>query len=652
MPNLTLKITPENKLHKKLIAMVASRIRMAEKAHGNRHDQWRKAEETTLAYLPEQEADAVRRAGRDNRGIQTYTTIQLPYSYALLMSAHTYWTSVFFARDPVHQFSGRHGESEMQVQALEALIGYQVEVGEMMGPYYIWLYDSGKYGVGILGQYWDKEKIHYGQIVEMRSTDGTSGIYQATQEVDGYQGNKVYNVSPYDFMHDPRVPIGQFQRGEFCCSRRRMGWSDILRRQDQGYFMNVDEIKKHVTDKSSSDGSSKLERPQFTLSDLDDYDLGTNKDSKHPAGAVFWEFYVELIPSEWGVGDTKFPQKWCFTITEDLELLVGATPLGYMHGRFPFDILETEIEGYGTHNRGIPEIMEPLQKTMDWLINSHFYNVRASMNNQFIVDPSKLVIKDVQNTGPGFLWRLRPEAYGADITKLFHQVTVQDMTRGNMGDLTSMIQIGERTLGINDQIMGALSSSGRKTATEVRTSTGFGVNRLKTVSEYMSATGFAPHSQKLVQSSQQYYDVQGKLRIVGDLILDAGQKFIDVGPEEIAGFYSFVPVDGVLPIDRMAQANLWKEIFAGLRMMPPQIAQGYDWPKMFGWMATLGGLKNIHRFKIQVMPDQILQQQADRGNVVPMIPPKSGGSGASPGADAATQNGLNSMVPQLPPPAY
>jgi len=636
MPSLTLKIDPKGKLHKKLIARVSSRITMALSKQTNQHVKWRKAEETTLAYIPEDEADAVRRVDREG-GKPRYTTIHLPYSYALLMSAHTYWTSTFFARTPIHQYSGRHGETEMQVQALEALIAYQVEVGEMMGPYYIWFYDAGKYGHGVLGHYWEQEIIHYGSIMEYENpTTGQIDVLQTTQEIQGYQGNKVYNVSPYDFLHDPRVQMAQFQKGEFCCSRRRLGWGDILRREKAGYYVNLDELKRHGgEDKGASDGASQLVRPDFSSTTLDE-----DEGKSHPAGAVFWEFYVDLIPSEWGVGKTDYPQKWCITVTENLELIVGASPLGYIHGKFPFDVLEPEIEGYGLYSRGLPEIMEPIQNTMDWLVNSHFFNVRAAINNQFIIDPSKVVVADTKNGEPGFIWRLRPEAFGTDIRSMVHQVPVTDVTRGHFAELQNMIQIGERTLGINDQIMGALHQGGRKTATEIRTSTGFGVNRLKTMTEYMSATGFATHSQKLVQSSQQFYDMEGKLKIVGDLAMDAGQAFMNVTPDAIAGFYSFVPVDGTLPVDRMAQANLWKEIFAGLRMMPPQIAQGYDWAKMFGWMATLGGLKNIHQFKIKVVPDQQLLGQAAAGNVIPMVPP---GSGIAPGNAASTQAGLPSL---------
>jgi hypothetical protein len=257
-----------------------------------------------------------------------------------------------------------------------------------------------------------------------------------------------------------------------------------------------------------------------------------------------------------------------------------------------------------------------------------------------------LVIKDVQNTGPGFVWRLRPEAYGSDLAKVFMQVPVSDVTRNHVADFQTMLGIGERTYGVNDQIMGSLNTgSSRKTATEVRTTTGFGVNRQKTITEWMSATGFAPHAQKLVQTSQQYYDAEAKLKRVGSLALEAGDRFINVSPGDISGFFDLVPVDGTLPVDRMAQANLWKEMMGSLRMMPPQVTMEYDWGRIFAWVAQLAGLKNINQFKVQVMPDQQLAAQAQAGNVVPMpsrMPP-GGGSPVQPGNSASTAAGIDAL---------
>jgi hypothetical protein len=304
-----------------------------------------------------------------------------------------------------------------------------------------------------------------------------------------------------------------------------------------------------------------------------------------------------------------------------------------MHCKHPYGILEVEVEAYGTYNRGLPEIIEPIQNTMDWLINQHFFNVRSSLNNQFILDPSKIVTKDATKAGPGFIWRLRPEAYGQDIRTFFHQVPVTDVTRTHITDIQTMFSFGERAFGINDQLLGVLSGGGRKTATEVRTSTGFGVNRQKTIAEYISATGFAQHSQRLVQLSQQYYKADKKFKIAGSLLKEMGpaeaMNFMTVNPEAIAGFYDFVPVDGTLPVDRMAMANLWKEILLQMRSVPGLIMQ-YDLSRIFAHTAQLAGIRNLNQFKIEVGSPQALMQQADAGNIVPIRP--GGGSGAGPGA--------------------
>lgn len=613
----TRDIPKRSELHRKLVKMIQPRIKMSESAQTHMHDKWKRAEEMMMAYLPETEDDAIRRTARENNGTLSYTTIQIPYTYAMVMSAHTYWTSVFFGRSPVHQFAGRHGESEMQTQALEALIDYQVGRGGMLGPYYIWLLDAAKYGLGVLGTYWDIEEIQYATL--MPGQDGKT--IQTSYRQRGYTGNRGYNVSPYDFLPDPRVPVGRFQEGEFVAVLKRLSWNDVLRRRAQGYFMNTDELKGQIKDPSrSSESAGTPERPDINRTLLQDYD---NND--HPAVVPVYEFYVELVPKEWGMGGSDFPEKWVFTITADFATIIGAQPLGMIHGKFPFDVLEGEIEGYGLYNRGIPQTMENLQNVMDWLFNSHFFNVRAALNNQFIIDPSRVMVKDMEEAGPGFIFRLKPEAYGEDIRNFFHQIPVQDFTRQHMSDIQNVNALGERVMGINDAMMGQ-SSGGRKTAAEIRTTTSFGTNRLKTVAEYMSATAFAPHAQKLVQSSQQFYDVSLKLRIVGDLAQSAGPGYIDVNRESIAGFYDLIPIDGTLPVDRFAQAALWKDLLANLRAVPEVMLQ-YDVSKIFAWVATLAGIKNINQFKkapgVQVVPDEQIMNEAAKGNVVPLTGPKT-----------------------------
>ena len=646
----TRNIAKTNPLHQKLLTMLSARVKLALSGRSSQVEAWSDAEDQVVAYVPESISDAKRKARRE-AGEPVYTTLSIPYTYAQVMAAHTYWTSVFFARTPVHQFSGVNGEGEMQIQALEALIDYQVQIGDMVGPYYIWLYDAAKYGHGVLGEAWQKTITQYTQLVETPILDPLTGRptgqtqkEQVTNQVTGYEGNKVYNLSVFDWMHDPRVPIGRYQEGEFCIAMRSIAWHDVLARKAQGYYMNLDDIRGSGRgdggQKTGSASSSSLMRPDDGQNNRE-YESGFGEDGTKPARIFVYEIYIKITQKEWGLGPSEYPEIWVFTITQDLSTIIGVEPLGLMHGRFPFSVAQVEVEAYGAYTRGIPAIMESIQDTMDWLLNSHFFNVRAALNNQFVGDPSKIRMSDVNVSGqPGFFFRLRPEAYGTDTRTVLTQVPVSDVTRAHMSDLAQMQQIGERVLGINDTILGAIAGSGRHTATEVRNASGFGVSRLKTVAEYMSATAFAPHSRRLVQNSQQLFSTPMRLRIVGSAAQLAGPQFMQVTPQAIAGFYDFVPVDGTLPIDRLAQANLWKEILLSFRFLP-QLAQQYDLAKIFAYTAQVGGLKNINQFRVQLGDPGVLALEAQKGNVVPM----RGNFGASGAPNSATQSGLNSSLP-------
>jgi len=121
----------------------------------------------------------------------------------------------------------------------------------------------------------------------------------------------------------------------------------------------------------------------------------------------------------------------------------------------------------------------------------------------------------------------------------------------------------------------------------------------------------------MVQNSQQYYELDRKFRLVGDLAEQAGPGFVNVDAAAIQGFYDFVPIDGTLPADRFAQANLWRELMGQMRNFPKLIQQ-FDMSKIFSWVAQLAGLKNINQFKIKVQPDAQVAAQAQQGNVVPL----------------------------------
>lgn len=626
-PQIAKTLAFDGKVHSKLKEALFERLRLSERRMNDRYKQMAQNEELFQAFIPVRDVDRLRKANRERYGVPEYTTIEIPYGYSVVMTAHTYYSSVFCARNPVMQLMGRHGESEQKVQAMETLLAYQTSVGEMMAPLFIWLLDPGKYGYGIIGHFWDVEINHVRKVKVSEPSffgtpiQGAAGVKETVvEDVPGYEGNRIYNVRPQDFLPDPRVALIHFQKGEFCARYVEVAWNEIFegsrKEEGQNRYFNYEKLVRMRAGRDHEQPSTQVQRDKGSENVTTLPGAGFLEDGRTiPVGFIKGhEVYIKLIPNDWGLGDGKRQEIWVFNLTTN-GIIFGGGPLGEYANRFPFDILTDEIDGYSIFPKSTMERCKPLNDVMSWLVNQHFYNVRAALNNQFVVDPSKIVMKDAENPEPGKLIRLKPLAYGTDVRTVLQQIPVGDVTRGHISDLSMVMDMVQRMVPANDSIMGVQpSGSSRQTATSVRTSTHFSTSRLKTQCEWWSAVGWSPFIQKIVQRTQQMYSAEKQFRLVGDLA-QFSSEFINVTPDAISGFYDYEPVDGTLPIDRFAQANLWQMIMQSMEKHP-EILMTYDIAKIFAWVAQLAGIKNLAQFRLS--PEAMLQRQVQAGNVIPI----------------------------------
>ena len=611
-------LKPKTDKHQQLSQALLSRLKMSRDKMSERYKQFAENEEQYASYVPAATVEKARKDSRDLPGNQDFVTLSVPYSYAAIMTIHTYISSVFLSRTPVYQVQARHGETEQQTQALEALLDYQLVAGRHQLPHFIGLFDPLKYGFSVVGQYWDEEEIQVRRFVDEVPTMNGVPIPEArpqkvprVERIKGYAGSKLFNVRPQDFFPDVRVPLYRFQEGEFCGRYVEMPWYELKQGEVQGKYFNVDQARDH----SKTSAGMTRDRGSHAVSTVPEETIESYLNEKPSSLFKGYEIQWKLSPKQWRLGDEGGIEMWVFLISEG-GVIVQARPLGMYYSGFGYDLFLYEPDGYNLFPTAALERIRPLNDTLSWLLNTHFYNVRAALNNQFIFDPTMVVEKDLTSRKPGQLIRLKPAAYGRDVRMAIQQLPVADMTRSHLQDAQVVELMIQRALGATDNVMGMVNTSGRKTATEVRTSTSFGVNRIKTLCEMASVSGFGPLVQKIIQSSQQLYEGGRKHRLVGDLA-SFSPTFLEVEPEAIAGFYDYVPVDGTLPVDRYAQAQLWNQLIQQAAAIPP-VAQQYDLVKIYGWVAALAGLKNIHQFRIQPMDPAQLQQQAQLGNVVPV----------------------------------
>jgi len=621
-------------LHTMLKKAICERKKYSNEKMKNFHTQWDDADDSMRAYIHEKDVDKRRKDKKRYDGEVDYVTLEVPYIYATIMTAHTYYSSVILSRTPVWQFSARHGESQDSVQAVEAVMDYQLKVGQHLPVMYNWLYDMAKYSLGVVGTYWEEEEKVICQYVDEPNVilgvpiGGTRRV-KKEEILKGYVGNKLFNIRPYDFYPDPRVPIWRFQEGEFCCRTTSEGYHDIISTEhaQPGYYQN---LKQLVTLSQSREGYDNVGSPRVELP------MQPGEGGRAPGPGFFkiTEAYIKIIPSVWGLGDSKRSEIWCFTLAEE-EVIIRAAPLGLYHNKFPFSVMESNFGSEEFAKFGMLETIRPLTDIMTWLINSHFYNVRRVLNNQVIVDPSRVVMKDLTKPGQRVI-RLKPNSYGADVRSMISQLTHVDITRTHLNDVQYVESMIQRVSSVVDTVMGMQAQGGRKSATEVRSSTGWSTSRLKTPIEYNSALALDPLSQMMLSNTQQFLDIERKYMIAGNTLENA-QSFVDVAPDRIAGSYDFVSVDGTMPIDRLAQANFWKELLVQMSRIP-EFAMQWDVGAMVAHAMKLQGERNIDRFKrVNV---NVMQPGAQPGaNMIPLGGANGRGNKGSRGTAATGTSG-------------
>lgn len=623
--SLTFNLKPGTPVHDRLLTAIFERVDFAVTELEGFYEGCRKGEEQFYAYISPPDDEAPNNiAPKTDKNRPDYQTIYIPYAYAMAMTNLTYLSTVFLARENIFQVSGRNSDSAMREQNIETYLSYQVTGGEMKPVLFNWLLDPMRFGAGIVGCYWKKDISYVSTLVEIEDVlnlrTGKKKVY-VQQPFVTYQGNELYNVRPIDWFYDPRYNINELQKGEFCGEFTTVAQHVLDAGVKSGSYIseNVKMLKESKKDLYGryykQDGSPLIGREVTanSMNFLERFKKEGKKGTKWSHDVI--EFYWSLIPKDWDLSASEQLTKFYFCVST-AGVILACGPMGNMHDRYPYAAISYDIDVYKQTSRSGISVIKPVETILNWLINQHFYNVRKNLNNNSIIDPSQIVLKDLYQKNPGGYIRLAPNAYGKEPKGVIYQLQNTDITRAHLADVRMMEEFAQRIMGINDNTMGLVHPGGRKTAAEVRTSSSFATNRQKTQAEWYSCTGFARLTRQLVQNSQQYFNGEMKLKLTGPTN-QLGMQELSITPEQIAGFYDFDMVDGTMPIDRIATASVLKELFMGMRQ-DPMLQSQYDIPGLFGYIAQLSGAGRIEKFRVQLTSPEQIQQGVANGNMVPI----------------------------------
>ncbi len=626
----SLDFRPGSPLHISILSRLNNMIQDSSAEISKRHKSWKKIDRTMTAYITADDAEKKVQENDERKPI----SIVVPYSFATLETLLTYLV-VAFLDYPIFRYEGSSPEDKFGAILLEKVVEAQSRRAKMALALHTTFRDGWSYGIGVAAPYWDKILGKKTRVVEAGFLSAIFGKWMSTgkkresKDAVLYEGNMLKNIDPYSYLPDPNVPVQEVQRGEFA------GWIDstnymkILEQEqkDPSYFNG-----KYLSNMRGTAGYSQYNKARSATGRQDHYNMGSvgnSPSSTSPIDQVY--IYVNLIPKEWKLGTGEYPEKWLFCVAAD-KYIRCAKPLGLDHNMFPIVTCSPDFDGYSVTPISRLEVISGLQTTLDFLINSHIQNVRKSINDMLVVDPSLININDLLDPGAGKLIRMRRAAWGRGVENAVKQLQVTDITRAHIQDSAYITELIKTCSGSVDSLMGlARSGSERVSAAEAQGTRQSALSRLAKAAKVVSIQTMQDLGYMLASHTQQLMTKDLYVSMTGRWEDDLREEFGDiermmVNPFDISVDYDVIENDGSLPGD--GDVSTMVQLFQSI-VGNPLLSSQFDVVRIFQRIARMSGVKDLNDFRAKkqplppvqgnVVPDQVVENEANKGNLVPVM---------------------------------
>lgn len=621
-------MAPDTVQHAKLLQHVNQRIRFSKSKMENFYPRWRSAELLLQAYIELKDYDQLLKDANDARGGPGVAVeINVPFAWAQINTIVTYLYHMLGGRNPIFSVGSYRPEQVVRAKHMEMLLQYGADYTKFLRTLYFFLMDGETYGLAVLRTMWTRETKKKFVLVPPSplalDIGKEFGLSMEPEKVEqsyvSFEGNDVSNIDPFMFFPDPRFPMHEVNvKGEWVAWRAFQGKHTLKKAEASGQLKWIDRIGSPPT----KDGAE-----SESLRGIRAGGQGSNDQSGY--GDVQYLHQIdqgtfEISPKDFGLGTSTVPEKWLITVANERQI-IQCQRLDLPSDKHPVEVAEPNSVGYSFGQLGTVDILGPMQELMSWFLNSHIYNVRAALNNQFVFDPTKIEERDLLNPKPGKLIRMKNSAFGlADPKSAIFQLPVMDVTRSHISDFQLFGRMASDMTGATDNVRGLQDAGGRKTATEIRTSSEAATSRLASKGKLYSSMALTGLAQQQTLNYQALLSQEMELAVLGK---DAQMNSVRITPDSIQGDFYFPVHDGTMPMDKIGLLDVWKEIFMAV-LQDPELRTHYDVTAMFDWIAQLGGAQNISSFKLNVVSQDAQAAALGSGQGIPLeaaLPALTGG---------------------------
>lgn len=620
-------LKPGSEFHEKLLRRIMQRANDSNRVMSRRHKDWQDIDRIMRTYVPPEQ---VEESGDESKKTKTSPEIVIPQTYATYETILTYMTGAFL-QNPIWNYEGVGPEDVMGATLMTHLIDQQASRSGMGLQLHTQWGDSLKYGIGVVSPVWERKFGTRTYVEEKGFAERMQDLFIVTDRKKKTEknaliseGNRLINIDPYSYLPDPNVSAHEVQDAEF------VGWVEktnklkvLSRDKDKNDYVFNAKYLRHIEGRSSIITLNTRMKNKRDESD-DEWIVSNN-----PCH-VIW-MYIDIIPSDWGLGRSQYPETWFFGVAGD-NVIITAKPLGLNHGKKPIAVCAPDYDGYSANPISRLGVISDIQNLIDFLYSSHIQNVRKAINDMFVIDPSVINYHDVANPEPGKLIRMRRRAWGkGQLDQAIKQFNVQDVTQGHVADTQFLTDVMQQVSSANDFLKGSMPQrTSRVSAAEVNRLSGSGMSRLEKMARIISMQSMQPIGDMMASHVQQLMEQDTYVKLTGELEsqlreelgIEEGQDRVAVNPLDMIANYDVKAHDGTVPGSEDPQT--WIQLYQ-IAAQNPIVSQNLDFTRIFKHIARQMGAKNVDDFvqkaqgaSPQVQPDETVDQQVQKGNLVPM----------------------------------
>lgn len=614
-------LSPGSEMHQKIVSEILKRTRSSRSVMMQRYSSWDKIDKNLNGYIPLSEEEKAIKSIDDRRPM----SVVVPATFAVLETLLTYMMNAFLT-DTYFSYEGVGPEDTVGAILLSHHVQQQMLRGKAELALHTQWRDSLCYGIGVLAPRWN---VEYGT----RSSWETSGIY----DLDGtfiptgesrveseqlvWEGNVLDNIEVRNFLPDPHTPIQNLQRAEFVSWVTKDSEISLLEREASGAdgLFNCRYLRRYrgMSEQYYSESGRGVRDgvPQNPIVD------GTN-----PVDTI-WQ-YVNLVPKQWGFGDSEYPEKWLFALANG-KVIIKADRMKLNHNKFPVVVCAPDFDGYSVCPVSRLEIIYGLQQAADWFYSTYFAEVRKTLHGMFVVDPYIINVDDIKAPAPGKIIRTRRSTWGQGVGQGIEQLRIDNVTQDHVNLVNHISELIHRVTGATDALQGIMQENApeRRTAEEYRGAKESALSRLSKAARLigimsMRDLGYmlASHTIQL-QSQQTYVRLSGEWeqRLISEYgVMDIQNSRMQVSPRMLSVDYDIQVKDGGLS-DHSNAKDMMDMI--GIVTSNQELMMNMDTTRMFLSLARRMGEKNatdwVRKQPLvpQVMPDQQVEEQVQAGNL-------------------------------------